>query len=136
MPEPFEFAVTSDEAGVTIASNGDFEASAECVCGDGEFWVRIGPDIFSIDAESDAASGDGHDGNADTYAATMPGTVVRVETSEGAAVQPGDPLLVIESMKLETTVTAWKPGVVAELPRESGEAFERDTVLVRLTELT
>ena len=66
--------------------------------------------------------------------APMPGTVVRVITAEGTAVAAGDPLLVIESMKLETTIRAWRDGIVARVHVAEGQSFERDVVLVSLAE--
>ena len=44
--------------------------------------------------------------------APMPGTVVRIAAQAGAAVAAGDAILVIESMKLETTIRAWRDGIV------------------------
>ncbi len=50
----------------------------------------------------------GSDGGAsdDRLVAPMPGVVVSVAVKPGDAVEEGQPLLVIESMKLETTLTA------------------------------
>jgi biotin carboxyl carrier protein len=39
---------------------------------------------------------------------------------------------VIESMKLETTLTARRAGVVAEVPFVRGDAFDSRVVLVRM----
>ncbi|KAF0135885.1 MAG: acyl-CoA carboxylase biotin/lipoyl carrier, partial [Xanthobacteraceae bacterium] len=52
-------------------------------------------------------------GGADVARAPMPGTVVRVAVEVGQTVATGEPLLVIESMKLETTIRAWHDGKVA-----------------------
>lgn len=41
-------------------------------------------------------------------------------------------MLVIESMKLETTVTAPRDGIVAELPFATGDSFGGKDVLLRL----
>lgn len=71
-------------------------------------------------------------GGADVARAPMPGTVVRIAVEVGQPVTTGDPLLVIESMKLETTIRAWHDGVVAALHVKAGQSFERDAVLVTL----
>jgi 3-methylcrotonyl-CoA carboxylase alpha subunit len=42
----------------------------------------------------------------------MPGKIIKVLVSEGAAVSKGDPLLVLEAMKMEHTLTAHAGGVV------------------------
>jgi 3-methylcrotonyl-CoA carboxylase alpha subunit len=69
-------------------------------------------------------------GGGDVARAPMPGTVVRVDVAAGQAVVTGDSLLVIESMKLETTIRAWHDGVVAALHVAQGQSFDRDAPLV------
>lgn len=64
--------------------------------------------------------------------APMPGVVVSVHTGAGEAVRQGDPLLVIESMKLQMTIGAAADGVVAELPFGVGQTFQRGATLVRI----
>ena len=63
--------------------------------------------------------------------APMPGVVVSLHTALGQAVKQGDPLLVIESMKLQMTIEAAADGVVTELPFAVGQTFQRGAVLVR-----
>ena len=53
--------------------------------------------------------------------APMPGLVRRVLVEAGAAVTAGQPLLVLEAMKMEQTVAAPAAGVVAELRAKAGE---------------
>ena len=53
----------------------------------------------------------------------MPGVVVSVNAKPGDHVKEGQPLLVIESMKLETSLTAPRDGVVAEMPFAAGDSF-------------
>ncbi len=68
----------------------------------------------------------------DSVPAPMPGTVVAVHVAAGASVRRGEALLVIESMKLETTIGAPRDGVVKTLHVELGRSFERDAPLVTL----
>lgn len=67
--------------------------------------------------------------------APMPGVVVAVAVEQGASVKTGDTILVIESMKLETTITATRDAVVAELPVAAGATFDKGAVLVRFAPL-
>jgi biotin carboxyl carrier protein len=69
---------------------------------------------------------------ADAARAPMPGTVVRIDVAVGQPVVSGDPLVVIESMKLETTIRAWHDGVVAGIHVGAGQSFDRDALLVTL----
>ena len=68
----------------------------------------------------------------DRLVAPMPGVVVSVAVKPGDAVEEGQPLLVIESMKLETTITAPRDGIVAEVPFATGASFGGKEVLLRL----
>ena len=61
--------------------------------------------------------------------AAMPGTVVRVLVSVGDRVSPGDPMVVMEAMKMELVINAPKQGVVASIPVAAGDAVEVDQVV-------
>lgn len=68
----------------------------------------------------------------DQILAPMPGTVIAVAVAVGASVMRGDTLMVIESMKMETTLAAPRDGVVAELLVAVGETFNRDALLIAM----
>ncbi|WP_108258084.1 biotin/lipoyl-containing protein [Mangrovicoccus ximenensis] len=51
----------------------------------------------------------------DTLAAPMPGLVTRVMAAAGAMVSKGDPLIILEAMKMEHTLAAARDGTVAEV---------------------
>jgi len=63
--------------------------------------------------------------------APMPGLVLRVLTQVGAVVAPGDPLIVLESMKMENTLRANGAGTVVEIPVQAGQAVEKGQLLVK-----
>ena len=65
--------------------------------------------------------------------APMPGLVLRVLASAGATVTSGQPLVVLEAMKMEQTVTAPADGVVAELRVKAGEQVSTGQVLAVVT---
>ncbi len=64
--------------------------------------------------------------------APMPGLVLRVLAEVGAVVTAGQPLLVLEAMKMEQTVSAPADGVVAELHAKAGEQVSTGQVLAVL----
>ena len=66
----------------------------------------------------------------DVATAPMPGVVVAVHTTAGARVSRGDTLVVIESMKLETAIKAWRDGTVEAIHVAEGRTFERSAPLV------
>jgi acetyl/propionyl-CoA carboxylase alpha subunit len=68
----------------------------------------------------------------DVAQAPMPGTVIVVQVNAGERVTRGQTLLVIESMKLETAIVAWRDGVVKTLHVSPGQTFDRAAPLVTL----
>ena len=61
--------------------------------------------------------------------APMPGLVLRVLADVGATVTAGQPLVVLEAMKMEQTVTAPADGVLAELRAKAGEQVAAGQIL-------
>lgn len=68
----------------------------------------------------------------DAISAPMPGTVVTVAVGPGDAVTAGQPLVVIESMKMQTEITAPRDGVVETVPFAVGDTFDRGATLIAL----
>ncbi len=66
--------------------------------------------------------------------APMPGVVVKTSVMPGEAVTTGTALMVIESMKLESVIRSPQEGVVDRIHFNEGECFERDAVLVTITQ--
>jgi acetyl-CoA/propionyl-CoA carboxylase biotin carboxyl carrier protein len=59
----------------------------------------------------------------------MPGTVQAVKAAVGEDVLPGQPLVVVEAMKMEHTVVAPVAGTITELPVRAGALVALDQVL-------
>ena len=64
--------------------------------------------------------------------ATMPGQVRAVLVEAGQVVVAGEPLLILEAMKMETRLTAPRDGEVARLFCAEGDVVERGQKLVEL----
>lgn len=65
-------------------------------------------------------------------AAPMPGKVVRVLVEEGAAVEAGQGLIVVEAMKMQNEVKAPRAGRVIALAARAGASVTAGEVLVTL----
>jgi len=65
--------------------------------------------------------------------APMPGTVVKVLAAPGDTVIKGDPVVVIEAMKMEHTIGAAGDGTVAEILVEVGKQVDIDQVIAVIT---
>jgi propionyl-CoA carboxylase alpha chain len=61
--------------------------------------------------------------------APMPGTVVSVAVAKGDAVAAGQPVLVLEAMKMQHTVSAPQAGVVDRIDVEPGAQVAAGEVL-------
>ncbi len=64
--------------------------------------------------------------------APMPGNVIRLGAAVGDAVTAGQPLIWLEAMKMEHTITAPADGVLAELNVTTGQQVEVGAVLARV----
>jgi biotin carboxyl carrier protein len=62
----------------------------------------------------------------------MPGIVVEVLVAEGETVEEGQPLLILEAMKMQNEIRAAGPGVVDGLHVSKGEAVAAGARLVSL----
>ncbi|HEY4193791.1 MAG TPA: biotin/lipoyl-containing protein, partial [Mesorhizobium sp.] len=67
--------------------------------------------------------------------APMPGLVKLVRAAKGDAVLKGQPLLILEAMKMEHTIAAPHNGVIAEIAAEGAQVTD-GTVLVKFAEDT
>jgi biotin carboxyl carrier protein len=65
-----------------------------------------------------------------TLKAPMPGRITHVSVKAGDAVRAGDPLVVIEAMKMENEFKAGVAGTVVEVRVEPGKAVNPGDVLV------
>jgi len=80
------------------------------------------PDPFAKGAQAEAQAG--------SMRAPMPGLVKIVRAAKGDVVAKGQPLLVLEAMKMEHTISAPHDGIVADIAAEGAQIAE-GTVLVK-----
>jgi len=67
-----------------------------------------------------------------TITAPMPGTVIKVNVHQGSTVEAGDPLVVLEAMKMETPLLAPYDATVKTVHVEEGDRVAGGAVLVEL----
>jgi acetyl-CoA/propionyl-CoA carboxylase biotin carboxyl carrier protein len=78
-----------------------------------------------------AGGSGGGGGGGDSLVSPIQGTVLKVAVEQGAAVEEGALIAVIEAMKMENEITAHKSGTVADLPIAVGAAVATgDTIAV------
>lgn len=92
-------------------------------------YVRVESERQRAAARTKSASGGGGD---KTLKAPMPGRVVRVLVKPGDAVAAGQPLLVLEAMKMENELIAERGGTVTQVTKQAGQAVDTGELLVEL----
>jgi acetyl/propionyl-CoA carboxylase alpha subunit len=85
------------------------------------------PDIDAAPAQAAGAIKGPH-----TITAPMPGTVIKVHVHEGSTVKAGDPLVVLEAMKMETPLVSPYDATVRVLAAKEGDRVAGGAVLVEL----
>jgi acetyl-CoA/propionyl-CoA carboxylase biotin carboxyl carrier protein len=78
-------------------------------------------------------SSGGGGGGGDTLASPLQGNVFKVLVEQGAEVQEGALICIIEAMKMENEITAHKAGTVAQLPISEGAAVTAGDTLAVIT---
>jgi len=72
------------------------------------------------------------DSGSGSLAAPMPGRVIKLFVETGAKVKKGQPLLILEAMKMEHTITAPADGTVKEIHYAAGEQVLEGAELIRV----
>ncbi|MCB9729932.1 MAG: hypothetical protein H6744_16950 [Deltaproteobacteria bacterium] len=89
-------------------------------------------DVVAV-SERDAWLGAGADEHDDgRVTVSMPGLVVKILAPLGTVVEPGQPVLIIEAMKMENEVKAGRAGVVTAVHVTAGGSVEADAVLMEI----
>ena len=105
---------------------------------DGSLRARFGSAVLAfelVDELAALASAGGARGRTKTgnvVPAAMPGRVLRVVVAPGEAVTAGQPLLVLEAMKMENEVKSPRDGTVDSVAVAAGQAVSAGDVLVKL----
>jgi acetyl/propionyl-CoA carboxylase alpha subunit len=130
---PVQGSVRLDCAGRTFAVpvSEAREAGAAATMLDGRIVVFEAGEAYAFedpdaDAGAEESAGDG------AIVAPMPGRVSAAPAKLGARVERGDPVVVLEAMKMEHALTAPFAGVVAELRVEPGDQVPEGALLARL----
>ena len=90
--------------------------------------VKASPAAPAAPAAAPAPAPDAN-ANGETVTSPMPGTILSVNVSNGAAVKKGDVLLILEAMKMENEILAPCDGTVASVNVTKGSSVETGAVL-------
>ncbi|HBT84465.1 MAG: acetyl-CoA carboxylase biotin carboxyl carrier protein subunit [Fermentimonas sp.] len=66
----------------------------------------------------------------ETIISPMPGKVIKILVTEDMEVKQGDPLIVVEAMKMQSTYSAAQDAIVEKIHIEEGDSVLRDQLLI------
>ncbi len=134
--EPFALDVVMTERDVLsiIHEGSQYEAKREYSLM-GETHIIVGSERFTAEVRdprslrSRRAAAGGEAGPAKIIA-PMPGKIVRVIAAEGDEVEAGQPLVVVEAMKMQNEIKATKKGKVTKIAVKEASAVNAGDLLV------
>ena len=98
----------------------------------GAVLVAIAGQVIRLEVVDDVRTDAARAGASGLVIAPMPGKVVAVLVAAGDAVSEGQPLVVLEAMKMETTLAAEITGTVVRLEALAGATVDAGAVLVEI----
>ncbi|MBN9579492.1 MAG: biotin/lipoyl-binding protein [Alphaproteobacteria bacterium] len=113
--------ITADRGDTARLSSG-----ALAVMADGDTWLLLPDDPL------ESAEAQGH--ASDRILAPMPGKVIQVLVTAGEVVKRGQPLIILEAMKMEHTLSAEADAKIEELLAAPGDQVTESALLLRFAE--
>lgn len=62
--------------------------------------------------------------------APMPGLILDIKVAEGQSVMAGEPLVILEAMKMENIIKASGPGTIKSVKVKTGQSVEKNQILI------
>ena len=114
---------------ITIKKD-NVEKVALCAKVGDKWWIHLDGNVSIIEVIEPGISDSGT--NEGAFTAPMPGKVLEVLIPEGAKVSEGQPLMVLEAMKMEHRILADKQGTVTAIHYSQGDQVDAGSVLLDL----
>ena len=95
--------------------------------------VAIAGHAWTFERVDDAHGASAGGAGSGSVIAPMPGKVVKVLVAVGDTVTAGQPLVVVEAMKMETTLVAEIDGHVTTVAAEAGTMIDAGTIVVQIS---
>jgi acetyl-CoA/propionyl-CoA carboxylase, biotin carboxylase, biotin carboxyl carrier protein len=130
--EPVRASARRDRGTLVVTFGGRRTTFRRAQDGD-RLWLAANGRTWSVDEHSLLESGAASVTDGGPVTSPMPGTVLVVKAAEGDVVVAGAPLVVVEAMKMEHTVTAPVDGVVTELHVRAGQQVALNQPLAVVT---
>jgi acetyl-CoA carboxylase biotin carboxylase subunit len=126
------FVVDDNRVTVPLSAPG---AHADAVrLGNGDIAVMRGGETFIVRPYDPFAAADAAGGASDRIVSPMPGKIIQLHVKAGDAVKKGQPLAVLEAMKMEHTLSAPADAKVASVEVSQGDQVTDGAIVVRFVE--
>jgi len=99
-----------------------------------EFSLGAGPAARPRAPKRSGSRGSGAAASTETLTSPMQGTIVKIAVEEGATVDVGDLVVVLEAMKMEQPLVAHRAGVVTGLRAEVGQTIASGAVVCTIAD--
>lgn len=97
-------------------------------------WVFVDGQVERVEVVTPTSSRARSRSGPSDMSAPMPATVVKVLVEPGASVAKGDPVLMLEAMKMELAVRAARTGIVRAVHCKQGELVQPGVQLLEIDE--
>ena len=133
-PDGRTVAIVPTSDGALTATGNNSRWNGATARDGGHVWVGLGARVFVFDVDDGRAGGRGSAHDPHALTPPMPATVLRVNVAPGTTVAAGDPLLVLEAMKMEIAIRAPRAGMIRSVRCQAGDLVQPGTVLVEYDE--
>jgi 3-methylcrotonyl-CoA carboxylase alpha subunit len=125
------FRIKVDGAAYVVVPSVGYEKTGWSWDGENVRIFRRG-DVHELEWDTGERSADEATAGDGAILSPMPGKIVSVAAKAGAALKKGDPILVLEAMKMEHTLTAPFDGKLIELNAKAGAQVSEGVLLAKL----
>ena len=131
--EEIDMEIDSAADGATIVRSDGAKVRVNVARRRDSILVTAGASAFEFISPEERRGRGAHSLATPEVVAPMPGKVLKVMVTEGETVASGQPLIVLEAMKMETTLYAESGAVVRKVRAEPGAMVDHGSVLLELS---
>ena len=104
--------------------------NAEVRVNNKNFDIKISNDLAEPKKAEPKKAEQSVQGNPGDLLALMPGKIIKVLVSEGQKIKMGEPVIIMESMKMEQTIVSSSDGSIESVNVSEGETIEVGSVMI------
>jgi len=122
-----------DGAGLDLMVNGH-KISAKVITDGQDFTIFYDGTVAYLHHYLAGAEGEDESGGSGVITTPMPGKIAQIMVTDGDQVTQGQPLMILEAMKMEHTIKAQISGIIEGLSLRAGDQVTDGEILIRIIE--